>query len=273
MRSMVARKRLAAALVVALAMFVVACGSSDSGSSSSGGGGGGSASTTATGVTKGVAKAPTLDASKGAKGAVTFCTGKDTSGAQVESVKQFNAQVRRPRPDGQAARVPDVGRRAAQPVRPASGGQVRGVRHLLLGCDLDGRVRRAEVAARHVRLRQRAQGRVHPVDAPDDPLRRQVLRRPAGHRRRLHLLSRRQGQERPGDLAGAVRRRQVQGRHRLPGRVLRGPDLRLPRAGLRGRRPGAEPRWQEVRHQLAARTSRPCSSWSTASRAATRPRQ
>ena len=31
---MVARKRLAAALVVALAMFVVACGSSDSGSSS-----------------------------------------------------------------------------------------------------------------------------------------------------------------------------------------------------------------------------------------------
>ena len=89
---MVARKRLAAALVVALAMLVVACGSSDSGSSSSGGGGGGSASTTATGVTKGVAKAPTLDQAKGAKGSVTYCTGKDTSGAQVESVKQFNAQ-------------------------------------------------------------------------------------------------------------------------------------------------------------------------------------
>ena len=30
-----------------------------------------------------------------------------------------------------------------------------------------------------------------------------------------------------------------QGRHRLPGRAVRGPDLRLPRAGLRGRRRGA----------------------------------
>jgi multiple sugar transport system substrate-binding protein len=90
---MVARKRLAAALVVALAMFVVACGSSDSGSSSSGGGGG-SASTAAkpTGVTKGVAQAPTLDASKAAKGNVTFCLGKDTSGNQTAAVKAFNAK-------------------------------------------------------------------------------------------------------------------------------------------------------------------------------------
>jgi multiple sugar transport system substrate-binding protein len=90
---MVARKRLAAALVVALAMFVVACGSDDNKSSGGGGGGGGGTATKeATGVTKGVAKAPTLDQAKGAKGSVTYCTGKDTSGAQVESVKQFNAQ-------------------------------------------------------------------------------------------------------------------------------------------------------------------------------------
>jgi multiple sugar transport system substrate-binding protein len=88
---MVARKRLAAALVVALAMFVVACGSDDN--KSSGGGGGGATSTAeATGVTKGVAKAPTVAASKDATGNVTFCLGKDTSGNQTAAVKDFNAE-------------------------------------------------------------------------------------------------------------------------------------------------------------------------------------
>jgi multiple sugar transport system substrate-binding protein len=88
---MVARKRLAAALVVALAMFVVACGSDDN--ESSGGGGGGTTSTAAaTGVTKGVAKAPTVAASKDATGNVTFCLGKDTSGNQTAAVKDFNAK-------------------------------------------------------------------------------------------------------------------------------------------------------------------------------------
>ena len=45
--------------------------------------------------------------------------------------------------------------------------------------------------------------------------------------------------------------RQGQGRHRLPGRLLRGPDLRLPRARLRRRRQGALRRRQEVRDRLA----------------------
>jgi multiple sugar transport system substrate-binding protein len=89
---MVARKRLAAALVVALAMLVVACGSDDNKSSGGGGGGGGAAKQEATGVTKGVAKAPTVAASKGAKGSVTFCLGKDTSGNQTAAVKDFNAK-------------------------------------------------------------------------------------------------------------------------------------------------------------------------------------
>jgi multiple sugar transport system substrate-binding protein len=88
---MVSRKRFAAALVAALAMFVVACGGDDDGG---GGGGGGGATTPAaeTGITKGAPTAPTLDASKDATGNVTYCTGKDTSGAQKESVKQFNAK-------------------------------------------------------------------------------------------------------------------------------------------------------------------------------------
>jgi multiple sugar transport system substrate-binding protein len=89
---MVSRKRFAAALVAALAMFVVACGGSDDNGGGGGGGGGASAPAQETGVTKGAPKAPTLDASKGAKGSVTYCTGKDTSGAQKKSVADFNAK-------------------------------------------------------------------------------------------------------------------------------------------------------------------------------------
>jgi multiple sugar transport system substrate-binding protein len=91
---MVSRKRFATALVVALAMFVVACGGDDNGGGGSTAGGGGAAKQEDTGVTKGVAKAPTLDQAKGATGSVTYCTGKDTSGAQTESVKLFNEKFK-----------------------------------------------------------------------------------------------------------------------------------------------------------------------------------
>ena len=90
---MVSRKRFAIALVAAVAMFVAACGGGNNGGGG-GGGGGGAAATQESGVTKGVAKAPTLDAAKGATGSVTYCTGKDTSGAQIKSVKQFNAKFK-----------------------------------------------------------------------------------------------------------------------------------------------------------------------------------
>src|SRR6188472_2564103 len=80
--SMVSRKRFAAALFAAAALFVAACGGgNDNGGSTSGGGG--AAATQASGVTKGVAKAPTVAASKDATGNVTFCLGKDTSGNQT----------------------------------------------------------------------------------------------------------------------------------------------------------------------------------------------
>ncbi len=91
---MVSRKRFAAALVAALAMFVVACGGNDDKGGGGGGGGGGAATTEASGVTKGVAKAPTVAASKDAKGNVTFCLGKDTSGNQTAAVKDFNAKFK-----------------------------------------------------------------------------------------------------------------------------------------------------------------------------------
>jgi multiple sugar transport system substrate-binding protein len=90
---MVSRTRFAVALVAASAMFVVACGSSDNGGGTAGGGGT-AASTQASGVTKGVAKAPTVAASKDATGNVTFCLGKDTSGNQTAAVKTFNAKFK-----------------------------------------------------------------------------------------------------------------------------------------------------------------------------------
>src|SRR3954463_2333164 len=68
-------------------VFVAACGS-DSGSSSSSGGGGSSGSTES-GATKG---AKTIDPSlaDNAKGTVTYCQGKDTSGNAHYMIKEFN---------------------------------------------------------------------------------------------------------------------------------------------------------------------------------------
>jgi multiple sugar transport system substrate-binding protein len=70
-------------LAVAMAVGVAACGSDSGGGSSSGGGG-------STGQTKG-AKAIDVASMDSAKGNVTYCTGKDTSGDLVQGVKEFNA--------------------------------------------------------------------------------------------------------------------------------------------------------------------------------------
>src|SRR4051812_48995918 len=79
-----ARRMSVAALLVVAGLFVAACGGG-------GGGGGGGAASTA-GSTKGAKVAPTVDQAKGAKGNVTFCLGKDTSGNQHDSIKRFNKQ-------------------------------------------------------------------------------------------------------------------------------------------------------------------------------------
>jgi multiple sugar transport system substrate-binding protein len=80
-------QRLGLAAVLACALFVVACGS-DSGSSSSGGSSGGAPS--GSGQTKG-AKVIDPASMDNAKGTVTYCQGKDTSGNVVAGVKAFNA--------------------------------------------------------------------------------------------------------------------------------------------------------------------------------------
>jgi multiple sugar transport system substrate-binding protein len=81
---MTVRKGVVATLMASAALFAAACGGDDDG------GGGGGGTTESTGATSGAKKAPTLAASKDAKGNVTYCTGKDTSGAQKESVRLFN---------------------------------------------------------------------------------------------------------------------------------------------------------------------------------------
>jgi multiple sugar transport system substrate-binding protein len=72
-----------AVLVATGALALVGCGSDDSGSVST---------TGEKGTTQGAKKAPSLAESKDAKGTVTMCAGKDTSGSLTESIKDFNKQ-------------------------------------------------------------------------------------------------------------------------------------------------------------------------------------
>ena len=66
-------------------MLLAACGGDDG----SGGGGGGGAGSEDTGLTEG-AKVVDVASMEGAKGDVTYCTGKDTSGDLIAGVKDFN---------------------------------------------------------------------------------------------------------------------------------------------------------------------------------------
>ena len=81
------RRGFATALLASMALFAAACGSDDEGDSGSTSSG--STAAESSGATEGAKAAPALDAAS-AKGNVTYCTGKDTSGAQKESVKLFN---------------------------------------------------------------------------------------------------------------------------------------------------------------------------------------
>ncbi len=75
------------AVLSAVALIAAGCGGDDE-EAGGGGGGGGGEPAAATGETQGAKKAPA--SGEGATGEVTYCTGKDTSGAQIESVKLFN---------------------------------------------------------------------------------------------------------------------------------------------------------------------------------------
>jgi len=86
---------LGAAVAVALCSFVVAaCGSDSGGGGGGGGGGSSSGSSGSSGGTNQTAGVKKIDPNsmKGAKGTVTYCTGKDTSGATHAWIKAYNAK-------------------------------------------------------------------------------------------------------------------------------------------------------------------------------------
>jgi multiple sugar transport system substrate-binding protein len=86
-------KRLAVLLAAlfAVAALVAACGSSNNSSSGGSSGGGASSTGSSTGTTSG-AKVIDVASMNSAKGDVTYCTGKDTSGDLITGIKEFNKQ-------------------------------------------------------------------------------------------------------------------------------------------------------------------------------------
>src|SRR6266540_4064699 len=77
------RRSVWALLAIAVCALVVgACGGGDNG--------GGSSGSKSTGATKG-AKSVDVSNYKNAKGSVTYCAGKDTSGDLKEGIQKFNA--------------------------------------------------------------------------------------------------------------------------------------------------------------------------------------
>jgi len=78
-------------LMLLCAALIGACG--DDEEQGGGSGGSGAAQEEATGQTEGV-EVVDVNAMQNATGDVTYCTGKDTSGAQVESVEIFNREMR-----------------------------------------------------------------------------------------------------------------------------------------------------------------------------------
>jgi len=76
------------AVLGAVALIAAGCGGDDVEAGGGGGGGEGGEPADGTGEPQGAKKAPA--SGDNAKGEVTYCTGKDTSGAQIESVKLFN---------------------------------------------------------------------------------------------------------------------------------------------------------------------------------------
>ena len=154
-------------------------------------------------------------------------------------------------PLGQAARVPGVRRRAAQPVRPAPGGQVRRVRHLLRRRGLDGGVRVAEVALRPDAVRRERKAEFIPATFDTATYDGKTWAVPKQSDAGFLYYRTDQVDSVPATWQEVYDERRQERRHRLPGRGLRGPDVQLPRDRVRRRRQGALRRRQEGRVRLA----------------------
>ena len=119
------RRGLGIAFLCAIALAVTACGSSGSSSSASGGSSGSSGSSSGSSASVSGAKVLAASAMNNPpKGTITYCTGKDTTGAAAYVVAQFNAKYGAQGYHGQVGAVPGLGRPAAGAVHPAPAGEV-----------------------------------------------------------------------------------------------------------------------------------------------------
>ena len=259
----------------ACALVVAACGGGDSSSSSSGGGGGASSSASSGSTVTGAKVIDPASMDNPPKGTINYCQGKDTTGAAHELIVRTSTRSTRAR--------------ATRPKLtefPASADQQRAQfiqRQQAKSDDCDvfssDVIWTAEFASQkwlydmtpyieQAQGRSTSRRRSRPSTTAAST---GASRRRATPRSSTTAPTRCNG-EPPATWQDGLPEAKPSGRHRLPGRAVRGPDLRLPRARVRGRRQGALRRRQEVRRSTRRRTSRRCSSWSTASRTA-RPRR
>ena len=239
------RVGLAALLAVCLAVVVAACGSD------SGGGGGSGSEKKITGAK--VIDPASMDSPP--KGTIHYCQGKDTTGSAHEIVALFNKKYAS---QGYTVELTEF---------PASADQQRAQfiqRQQAKSDDCDVFYVRRDLDG-GVRDQKWLYDMTPYVEKTKDEFIAATLEtvhydgkywgapaRPATRRSSSTAPTR--SSTTAVDLAGRLRRGQGRRRHRLPGRAVRGPDLRLPRARVRGRRQGALRRRQEVRDQLARRT-------------------
>ena len=205
----------------------------------------------------------------GAKGDITFCTGKDTTGSKTAGVKEFNAQ--NPEITVKLLEFPesaDEQRNQFVTRQEAKSAE----------CDVfySDVIWTAEFAVQKwlYDMTPYVESRKDEfIESTFDTATYQDKVWGVPHKTNAGFLYYRTDQvdhdpqtwQEVYELAAAERR------HRLPGRRLRGADGRLPRARVRGRRQDPLRRRHDGRDRLAARTSRRSSSWSTASRTAPRP--
>ena len=225
-------------LVVAMAFAVAACGDDESSS-------GGSEST---GQTKG-AKAIDVASMDSAKGDVTYCTGKDTSGDLKEGIAEFNKAN------------PDMNAKLLE--FPESADEQRNQfiqRQRAKSADCDAFesdvVWTAEFASQKWLLDmtpyvEKRKAEFVPSTLSSVDYEGKIWGVPRVSDAGLLYYRKDEVKEAAATWQEVYEKAKAGKRHRLPGRGLRGPDGEFPRAGLRGRRQDPLRRRQEVRHRLA----------------------
>ena len=192
---------------------------------------------------------------------------------QRRVVKDFNAKFGAQGYKADADRVPGVGRPAAHPVHPAPAGQVRRLRRLQLRRDLDGGVRQPEVAYDLTPYVQAQKVEVHPAPLETVHYADKYWGVPETSDAAFIYYRDRQGRRRAAATWQEVYAHgQGQGGIVYQGAPYEGLTCDFLELAFAAGGTVPQRRRQEVDDQLARRTSRRCSSWSTASRAARRRR-